>query len=64
MTYSMYPSLPLIWLLWEIPWQPKTGSHVIVVHAVDLQGNVQDPTIADPVPNGSSGYHTITVTAL
>jgi DMSO/TMAO reductase YedYZ molybdopterin-dependent catalytic subunit len=58
------PLSALTWVLWEIPWQPKTGSHVIVVHAVDLQGNVQDPTIADPVPNGSSGYHTITVTAL
>jgi hypothetical protein len=58
------PLSALTWVLWEIPWQPKTGSHVIVVHAVDLQGNVQDPTIADPVPNGSSGYHTITVTAI
>ncbi len=57
------PLSALTWVLWEIPWQPKAGTYEIVVHAVDLQGNVQDPTIAQPIPDGSSGYHTISVTA-
>lgn len=57
------PLSALTWVLWEIPWQPKAGTYEIVVHAVDLQGNVQDPTIAQSIPDGSSGYHTISVTA-
>jgi DMSO/TMAO reductase YedYZ molybdopterin-dependent catalytic subunit len=58
------PLSALTWVLWELPWQPKAGHQEIVVHAVDLQGNVQDPSIAQPIPDGSSGYHTITVTAI
>ncbi|GCF07216.1 molybdopterin-dependent oxidoreductase [Dictyobacter arantiisoli] len=57
------PLSDLTWVLWEVPWQPKAGSHQIVVRAIDLQGNVQSPLSAAPLPNGSSGYHTIKVTA-
>lgn len=58
------PLSALTWVLWELSWTPKAGHQEIVVHAVDMQGNVQDPTLAEPIPNGSSGYHTITVTAI
>ena len=56
------PLSALTWVLWELPWQPKSGSYTIIVRAIDLQGNVQDPNIAPPLPDGSSGYHSIQVT--
>ncbi len=56
------PLSDLTWVLWELPWQPAAGTYTLVVHAVDMEGNVQDPQPASPAPDGSSGYHTITVT--
>jgi DMSO/TMAO reductase YedYZ molybdopterin-dependent catalytic subunit len=56
------PLSDLTWVLWELPWQPAAGNYTLVVHAVDMEGNVQDPEPAEPAPDGSSGYHTITVT--
>jgi DMSO/TMAO reductase YedYZ molybdopterin-dependent catalytic subunit len=48
------------WVLWELAWQPpKAGSYTVVVRAIDLEGNVQNPTEEPPLPNGSSGYHSI-----
>ncbi len=48
------------WVLWELAWQPpKAGSYTIVARSIDLEGNVQDPNEAPPLPNGSSGYHSI-----
>lgn len=49
------------WVLWELAWQPKAGAYTVAVRAIDLEGNVQDPNQDPPLPNGSSGYHTITV---
>jgi len=55
------PLSGLTWVLWELPWQPRAGSHIVTVRAIDLEGNVQDPNEEPPLPNGSSGYHNITV---
>ncbi len=55
------PQSNLTWVLWELAWQPKAGSYTLVVRAIDLEGNVQDPTEEPPLPNGSSGYHSILV---
>ncbi len=56
------PFSGLTWVLWELAWKPtSTGSYSIIVRAIDLEGNVQDPNEAPPLPNGSSGYHSITV---
>jgi DMSO/TMAO reductase YedYZ molybdopterin-dependent catalytic subunit len=52
----------LTWTLWEYPWLPDAGQHIIAVRAIDLDGNVQQPTVASPLPDGASGYHAITVT--
>ena len=50
------------WVLWELAWQPpKAGSYTIVARAIDLEGNVQDPNEDPPLPNGSSGYHSISL---
>jgi len=56
------PLSALTWVLWELPWQPNAGTYTVVVRAIDLQGNVQDPSIAPPLPDGSSGYHSIQAT--
>jgi len=54
------PLLGFTWVLWELAWQPpKAGSYTVVARAIDLEGNVQDPTEEPPLPNGSSGYHSI-----
>lgn len=51
------PLSNLTWVLWEYPWQPTTrGSYTLVVRAIDMEGNVQDPRQEPPAPNGSSGY--------
>src|SRR6266849_620250 len=55
------PLSDLTWVLWELAWQPKAGNAVLVVRAIDLEGNVQDPNDEPPLPNGSSGYHSIAV---
>ena len=48
------------WVLWELAWQPpEAGSYTIVARAIDLEGNVQDPHEEPPLPDGSSGYHSI-----
>lgn len=58
-----HPYSDLTWVLWELPWTPTPGNHTIIVRAIDLDGNVQNPNPAPPLPNGSSGYHTIAVSA-
>src|SRR6266849_1376972 len=51
----------LTWVIWEYTWKPKSAANVIItVRAIDLEGNVQDPNQAPPLPIGSSGYHSIT----
>lgn len=57
------PLSALTWVLWELPWTPTAGTSTITARAIDMEGNVQDPAIADPLPDGASGYHSITVTA-
>jgi DMSO/TMAO reductase YedYZ molybdopterin-dependent catalytic subunit len=55
------PLSALTWVLWELPWTPTAGIHTITVRAIDMQGNVQDPEMANSLPDGASGYHSITV---
>src|SRR5438876_1228576 len=51
------PLSDLTWVLWEYLWQPTTrGTYTLVVRAIDMEGNVQDPRQAPPAPDGSSGY--------
>ena len=56
------PLSNLTWVLWELLWTPAAGTYTVVVRAIDMEGNVQDPQPAPPLPDGSSGYHTISVT--
>ena len=53
----------LTWVLWEYDWTPtSSGTYVIVVRAIDGQGNVQQNNLQPPLPNGSSGYDVISIT--
>jgi hypothetical protein len=49
------------WLQWSYAWNAKKGSHLISVRATDENGVVQTSKLADVVPNGSTGLHTIQV---
>jgi DMSO/TMAO reductase YedYZ molybdopterin-dependent catalytic subunit len=48
------------WRLWSFPWQAtRPGSHTISVRATDNTGAVQTADLADPVPDGATGWHTV-----
>ena len=48
------------WRLWSFNWQAtQAGSHTITVRATDNTGAVQTAEQADPVPDGATGWHTI-----
>jgi sulfite oxidase len=49
------------WVQWRYAWRATVGTHTIAVRATDGNGVPQTGVPADPVPNGASGYHTITV---
>jgi DMSO/TMAO reductase YedYZ molybdopterin-dependent catalytic subunit len=51
------------WRLWSFNWQAtQSGAHTIAVRATDNTGAVQTSEQADPVPDGASGWHTVSFT--
>jgi DMSO/TMAO reductase YedYZ molybdopterin-dependent catalytic subunit len=49
------------WLQWSLAWDAKKGNHSITVRAINAKGEVQTAAPVGPVPNGSTGLHTIMV---
>ena len=49
------------WRQWVFAWQATAGGHTLLVRATDGTGEVQTPTLAEPAPDGASGWHTIDV---
>ena len=51
------------WRMWwaEVPVPP--GSHVVTVRATDQSGYTQTDRVADPVPDGATGWHSVPFTA-
>jgi DMSO/TMAO reductase YedYZ molybdopterin-dependent catalytic subunit len=48
------------WRLWSFRWEAsKPGLHTISVRAIDNTGAVQTADIADPIPDGATGWHTV-----
>ena len=48
------------WRLWSFDWQAnQPGSHRIAVRATDNTGAVQTADEADVIPDGASGWHTV-----
>ncbi|MGV0791731.1 molybdopterin-dependent oxidoreductase [Mycolicibacterium sp. XJ1819] len=51
------------WRMWSLPWQAsQPGPHTVTVRAIDNTGDVQTSTPADPVPDGASGWHSVSFT--
>jgi DMSO/TMAO reductase YedYZ molybdopterin-dependent catalytic subunit len=51
------------WRLWTFGWQAtQPGRHTISVRATDNTGAVQTADIADPVPDGATGWHSVDFT--
>jgi hypothetical protein len=57
------PSLsPFSWVLWWDQWDPeKPGRRRLKVRAIDTEGAVQVAEVAEPFPDGVSGYHEVSV---
>jgi DMSO/TMAO reductase YedYZ molybdopterin-dependent catalytic subunit len=51
------------WLQWVANVDAAPGRHQLAVRAVNDDGQVQTAVRADPVPNGASGWHTISFSA-
>ena len=49
------------WLQWSLAWDAKKGDHTITVRAIGKDGEVQTAALVGPVPNGSTGRHSIRV---
>jgi hypothetical protein len=53
---------PYSWVLWAAPLQvPQEGEYLLVVRATDGQGHRQEARIAEPLPDGASGYHKLRI---
>ena len=50
------------WRQWVWYWDATPGSHTIEARATDQTGHTQTSSLAQPVPNGASGYPVATVT--
>ena len=51
------------WVQWRRVVEVDEGEHRIRVRAVDREGNPQTGVVADVLPDGATGWHTIDVTA-
>ncbi|MEP6758597.1 MAG: molybdopterin-dependent oxidoreductase [Actinomycetota bacterium] len=50
------------WRQWRLGWDAVPGAHQIAVRATDRNGVTQTSDLAEPFPDGATGYHTVTVT--
>ena len=49
------------WRQWVYEWDASAGNHTVAVRATGAVGDTQRDVRIPPAPNGSEGYHTITV---
>jgi DMSO/TMAO reductase YedYZ molybdopterin-dependent catalytic subunit len=50
------------WRQWVWEWDATSGNHVIEARATDKTGYTQTAVLAQPEPNGATGYPSVTVT--
>jgi DMSO/TMAO reductase YedYZ molybdopterin-dependent catalytic subunit len=55
------PFGPLTWVLWRYEWPVVAGRHTFRVRATDGKGVLQIEQLAEPHPNGATGYHAVMV---
>ena len=49
------------WRLWSFPWEAREpGLHTITIRATDNTGATQTEDLADPIPDGATGWHSVT----
>ena len=51
----------LSWNLWNYQWQADPGNYDVQVRATDGTGQLQDPEVRRPLPDGATGYHKVNV---
>lgn len=63
---ALQPALgPYTWVFWAYPWtSPVAGSYTLVCRATDGNGNVQILDRRAPIPDGATGLHRVSVTAV
>ncbi|MGH7262822.1 MAG: molybdopterin-dependent oxidoreductase [Candidatus Rokuibacteriota bacterium] len=50
------------WVLWALPWTPPApGAYPVMVRAVEKNGTVQTSEVRSPLPDGASGWHSVTI---
>ncbi|MFC4333626.1 molybdopterin-dependent oxidoreductase [Salininema proteolyticum] len=49
------------WRLWKWAWNAEPGSHTLTVRATDTDGEVQTGEERGVIPDGATGWHTVTV---
>ncbi|MER7502349.1 molybdopterin-dependent oxidoreductase [Nonomuraea pusilla] len=52
---------PDTWRQWALDWDATPGRHTLQVRATDAAGRTQTEQEAPPMPDGATGWHTITV---
>lgn len=50
------------WVQWIVDWDAEPGDHTVAVRATDATGETQTESVADVIPDGATGWHTIEVT--
>lgn len=56
------PLSPYTWVLWAARLRvSKEGRHLFKVRATDQKGALQEERQAPPLPDGATGYHTVTI---
>jgi DMSO/TMAO reductase YedYZ molybdopterin-dependent catalytic subunit len=56
------PLSPYSWVLWAGNLElPHEGEYLLAVRATDGQGHEQDARVAEPLPDGASGYHKLRI---
>jgi DMSO/TMAO reductase YedYZ molybdopterin-dependent catalytic subunit len=51
------------WRMWRVTVNLRAGQHRIQVRATDNSGYTQTEAVAEPAPDGATGWHTVEVTA-
>jgi DMSO/TMAO reductase YedYZ molybdopterin-dependent catalytic subunit len=52
---------PDTWRMWSYAWQAERGSHMVSVRCTDGTGTLQTSAVQGVIPNGATGYHSISV---
>ncbi|MCD0447370.1 molybdopterin-dependent oxidoreductase [Glycomyces sp. A-F 0318] len=50
------------WRQWLVEWDASPGEHTLTVRATDGEGEVQTEVSQGVIPDGATGYHSVTVT--